>query len=57
MLMIEVVANTMLLLVLLSVAIIGGTRFVQWLNEFATRSVVRIESRNMDGDLRRILED
>ncbi len=57
MLMIEVVANTMLLMVLLGVAIVGGTRFVNWLNEFANRSVVRIESRNLDGDLRRMLGD
>ncbi len=57
MLMIEVVANTMLLMLILGVAIVGGTRFVNWLNEFANRSVVRIESRNLDGDLRRILED
>lgn len=57
MLMIEVVANTMLLMVLLGVAMVGGMRFVHWLNEFANRSVVRIASRNMDGDLRRMLED
>ena len=57
MLMIEVVANTMLLMVLLGVSLAGGMRFVQWLNEVATRSVVRLEARNLDTDLRRMLDD
>ena len=55
--MIEVVANTMLLMVLLGVSLAGGMRFVQWLKEVATRSVVRLEARNLDTDLRRMLDD
>ncbi len=57
MLMIEMVANTMLLMVVLSIGFAGGMRVLAWLNDAATRQVVRIETRNIDGDLRRMLDD
>lgn len=57
MLMIEVIANTMLMMVFLGVGLAGGMRLVHWLNDAANRSVVRIESRNLDHSLRRMLDD
>ena len=57
MLMIEVIANTMLMMVLLGVGLAGGMRLVHWLNDAANRSVVRIESRNLDHSLRRMFDD
>ena len=57
MLMIEVVANTMLMMVFTGVALFYGMRFITWLTSVANRSVVAIEARNLDGEIERLLED
>jgi hypothetical protein len=57
MLMIELIANTMLLTIVLGLGLVAALRGVGHLNELANRSVVRIETRNMDHDLRRFLDD